>query len=72
MNRNANSADVRRLIQNKAKAQEQQHPLLKSLYLLCSTRKQENFHENFFRFGIYEKTCPEQFEYQLKYRKTTY
>ena len=31
MNKNANSADVIRLPQNKAKAQEQQRPLLKSL-----------------------------------------
>jgi len=31
MNKNANSADVIRLTKNKAKAQEQQRPLLKSL-----------------------------------------
>ena len=32
MNKNAISADVRRLNENKAKAQEQQRPLLKNLY----------------------------------------
>ena len=33
MNKNANSADVIRLTKNKAKAQEQQRSLLKSLYV---------------------------------------